>query len=142
MGNIAHELISFADHSWPTLASCKGPVADGELEETNLYGSLDDTISYLHAYAQKHNLRQHISLNTEVISARSTEKTKWTLVTKNTLSDEESTTVWDAVVYAGGLWDRLYIPQIEGFEDLPKDRLLHARFYRSPSILAGKVGRC
>lgn len=141
IGNIAHELISFQDHPHVGVPGSTGPVADGEREESNLYPSRKATLDYLHSYTEKHSLRQNISLSTEVVSVRVAGDNRWTVTTRNGLTGNEDTEIWDAVIYAGGLWERIYIPQIDGINLLPKENFVHARAYRSASMFAGKVCR-
>ncbi|KAH7103115.1 hypothetical protein BKA62DRAFT_697273 [Auriculariales sp. MPI-PUGE-AT-0066] len=138
IGNVAHELQSFNGHQHPGLALSTGSVEDGHREETNLYATREQEIEYLRTYIDKHQLVKWVSLNTEVISVRSTEQTRWKVITKDTSTGSQSTSYFDAIIYAGGLWDRTFIPQIDGIEALPRERLVHARFYRSASVLTGK----
>ncbi|KZV79193.1 FAD/NAD(P)-binding domain-containing protein [Exidia glandulosa HHB12029] len=136
IGNIAHELISISGRPFDKPLST-GPVQEGEREESDLFPSLDSTIAYLRAFADAYSLHNHIKLDTEVVSTRFVDG-KWKVMTKNLLNGEETSSTYDAVVYAAGLWDRRHLPAIAGIDSLPKERLLHARFYRSPTIFAGK----
>ena len=139
MGNIAHELVSLNDHPYPGMKRTTGPLVDGDREESDLFASLDQTMDYLRVYTDKHKLRAHIRLHTEVVSVRSIDETRWSVETKDIVTSQTATSTWDAVVYAAGLWERLYFPKIDGLEELPKERLVHGRFYRSPSMFTGKV---
>lgn len=136
VGNIARELISFSDFPFQGPKST-GPVDEGQEEETNLFPSLGETIRYLREYVERHGLRQYISFGTEVVSVRVRKDWKWIIKTRQAGYDDVS--IWDAVVVAAGLWDRIHIPSIEGIDKIPRERLVHARFYRSPAFLHGKV---
>ncbi|EEP79631.1 conserved hypothetical protein [Uncinocarpus reesii 1704] len=91
---------------------------------------------YLEEYADHFGLKEHIRLNTKVISCSQNEDGKWAVKTVQQGGDPVED-CYDAVFACSGALARPVIPQFEGLETF-KGKIFHSRVYRRPTGLEGK----
>lgn len=105
---------------------------------SSLYPLAREIHQYLEDVADKHNLRQFMTFNTECVSATWHEKSsKWEIVTRNVQTAHEKTTWADVFVYAVGRLNNYKVPQFPG-QDKFQGKQVHTANWLSTINAKGK----
>lgn len=127
--NIPHTLMNYSDQCFP-----KG---------SSLFPQHSVVRQYLEQYAN--DLQPYLKLGTQVLKIHPTNRTasaQWSVTTKNIKSQQETTSVYDAVVVANGHYDDPFIPNIRGLEvwnTTYPNSISHSKLYRQPDQYKQKV---
>ncbi|CAL3970092.1 unnamed protein product [Diplocarpon coronariae] len=126
--NIPKRLMQYSDQDFPS--------------ESTLFPSRQDVQSYLVKYSQ--DIRHLISFSTQVEDVSHTQKDGqeiWTIIAKSTITGEQKTKKYNAVVVANGHYSVPWIPSVPGMRDFNAaypSVISHSKIYRSPSNFKGK----
>ncbi|MEP7200372.1 MAG: NAD(P)-binding domain-containing protein [Chloroflexota bacterium] len=115
--NTSRQMMSFSDFSIPDTLPDFPP--------------RDDVLAYLHAYADRFDLREHVNLQTPVQSIAPTADGQW--LVRSSRGDQ----TYDAVVVCTGHDVVPAMPHYAGVETF-KGKLIHSRAYKSPEPFAGQ----
>ncbi|KAK2623654.1 hypothetical protein QTJ16_006835 [Diplocarpon rosae] len=125
------------------IPKCLMQYSDQEfLSESTLFPSRQDVQSYLIKYSQ--DIRHMIFFSTQVEDvslSHENGKDLWTLIAKSTVTGEQKTKKYDAVVVANGHYSVPWIPSVPGMRDFSAaypSVISHSKTYRSPSNFKDK----
>lgn len=93
-----------------TFGICGEPIPD-HFDE---YPTAKQMLEYFNNYADKYKLKKFIRFNTEVIKAKEVQdgaEKKWEVTTRQ--GEKQTTTSFDFLIVATGLYDRPFVPQFE-----------------------------
>ncbi|KMU90728.1 dimethylaniline monooxygenase 2 [Coccidioides immitis H538.4] len=93
-------------------------------------------LRYIEEYAEYFGLREHICLNTEVVSCSQDKEGKWSVETIQKGRSPVKDT-YDAIFACSGALADPVIPMFEGLEKFKGD-VFHSHIYRRPGALEGK----
>jgi dimethylaniline monooxygenase (N-oxide forming) len=118
--NISKYSCMFSDFPWPT--------------NTPLFPSRDEFCAYFQNYAEKFDLKSHISLQSEVTHVRRSGD-KW--IVEWRLNGSSNVLEFDYLVVASGIFSKAVHPKIPGLETFAGLQI-HAKDYKNPSLFKGK----
>ncbi|KAG4437217.1 hypothetical protein IFR05_007306 [Cadophora sp. M221] len=126
--NIPKPLMKYSDQDFPA--------------DALLYPTRQDVQTYLVKYSQ--DIRHLISFSSQVEDITLSEangQDLWTLTAKSTITGEQSTKQYDAIVVANGHYSIPWIPAVPGIEEFNTaypSIISHSKIYRSPESFKGK----
>ncbi|KAH9215946.1 flavin dependent monooxygenase-like protein [Leptodontidium sp. 2 PMI_412] len=126
--NIPKPLMKYSDQDFPA--------------DALLYPTRQDVQVYLVKYSQ--DIRYLISFSSQVEDVTLSEangQDLWTLIAKSTITGEQSTKQYDAIVVANGHYSVPWIPAVPGiaeFNAAYPSIISHSKIYRSPESFKGK----
>lgn len=120
--NTPKQLIEFPDHHHPN--------------NTASFPSRSDILKYLHSYADRFNLNEHIQFNHLVIRVLPIANDKWEVIVKDLPNQQFITKVFDAVFVCNGHYFAPRIPEIEGASEF-NGKVIHSHDYRTGEIFRG-----
>ena len=126
--NIPKGLMGFSDLKFPS--------------ESLLFPTREDVQSYLVQYSQE--IRHLIKFSTQIKSiheATESSGPKWDLTSKSTVTNEEETKYYDAIVVANGHYSVPFIPSVPGIEAFNATYpsiITHSKVYRAPKPFTNK----
>lgn len=103
---------------------------------TASYPPQPDVLKYLHSYADRFGMKNHIKLNHLVIRVLPIEDRKWEVIVKDLPNNEFQTLIYDYVFVANGHFSSPRYPSIPGMEDF-KGKMLSID-YRLAETFRGK----
>lgn len=103
---------------------------------TKSYPPQADVLKYLHSYADRFNINQHIKLNHLVIRVLPIENDKWEVIVKDLTNDKFETLIYDLVFVANGHFSAPRYPSIAGIDEF-KGEKLHSHDYRTSEAFHG-----
>ncbi|KAI4621184.1 uncharacterized protein J4E88_005208 [Alternaria novae-zelandiae] len=127
--NIPRGLMGFQDLDWP---------ADSQLFPTH-----ETVLKYIDDYSA--DVQDLVRYCTQVINVSPVDldvaSSPWEVTTRNLLTNEDTSEVYDAVVVANGHFIVPYIPPMAGIKEWAAQhpgRINHSKYYRKPEDFTGK----
>lgn len=97
----------------------------------------EETLSYLHSYAENFKLQKYVKFEHHVLRVRPLLDKKWEFVVRNLKADKHETFFFDAVFVCNGLGIP-YIPKIVG-QDIFNGKQVHSHCFRDPRHYANET---
>jgi len=126
--NNIRDLMGFSDLSFPP--------------NTLLFPARQDVQKYVVEYSQ--DIRHLISFSAQVQDVRlvpENDRDRWQVLSKSTITNDEASKIYDAVVVASGHYGVPFIPLVPGIEAFHAaypEIITHSKIYRAPRSFAGK----
>jgi cation diffusion facilitator CzcD-associated flavoprotein CzcO len=127
--NIPRGLMGFQDLDWPS--------------ESQLFPTHETVLKYIDKYSA--DVQDLVRYCTQVINVSPTDphatSSPWAVSTRNLMTNEDTTEVYDAVIVANGHFIVPYIPPMPGIKEWAAQhpgRISHSKYYRKSEDFAGK----
>ncbi|CAI9628614.1 fad nad-binding domain-containing protein [Alternaria burnsii] len=127
--NIPRGLMGFQDLDWPS--------------DSQLFPTHQTVLKYINDYSA--DVQSLVRYCTQVTSINPVDLNKtsssWTVTTRNLITNEDTSEVYDAVIVANGHFIVPYIPPMDGIKEWAAQhpgRISHSKYYRKPEDFSTK----
>lgn len=115
--------MEFPDHPYP--------------EDVISYPPQSQVFKYLHSYADRFGITEHLKLNHLVIRVTPIENQKWEVIVKDLPNNKFDTLIYDVVFVSNGHFATPRYPNIPGIEEY-KGKFVHSHDFRTAEDFRGE----
>lgn len=122
--NSPQQTMDFPDHPYPN--------------DSNSYPTHTEVLKYLHSYADRYDLKQHMKLNHMIIRIHPIENEKWEIIVKDLPNNKFETVIYDVVFVCNGHFAIPRYPKIPGINEY-NGKFLHSHDFRTAEQFRGRL---